>query len=493
MKRIYVVYDDSQMPGREIRTITGGKTFGETIFKRLTLLQRISDEIEKESQVAGIVVYKGKKDQDALFAALPSGEEKVVIVHLYSNFGLADRNEFAVLLKKAEYMQESYTAFCDGKPAMTFIDSSDSYKKAFHALINREYEGEAIDNSAFTDLSLRANFLTFITGGFDARFFNALEGDEYTVTKRSSKKEKIKAEYEFYYLLPDAMKMWFVMPYDYKEDENGASYTMERFHMTDIAIRFVHGAVDTEELRDILDKLFYFINHRETKQIEAEEGKKIAGGLYIDKLKERMAELKSCKEYEDFDRMLAMGTDYEGIEAVVARYESLYERLALSAGGANGTKAGRFKGRAYDKLTVGHGDLCFSNILYNRESEILKLIDPKGAVRKEDLYTDPYYDLAKLSHSICGGYDFFNSGLYEISVKRDLKLELAIDVDTAPFGEIFREYLEKNGFSYPLVRLYEASLFLSMLPYHMDQPGKVFGFLLNAVKILDEVDLCTKD
>ena len=86
------------------------------------------------------------------------------------------------------------------------------------------------------DLSVRANFLTFITGGFDARFFNALAGDEYTVTKRSAKKEKIKAEYQFYYLLPETMKMWFVMPYDYKEDADGASYTMERFHMTDIAI-----------------------------------------------------------------------------------------------------------------------------------------------------------------------------------------------------------------------------------------------------------------
>lgn len=490
MKRIYVVYDDSRMPGREIRTITGGRTFGETIFKRLTLLQRISGEIEKERQVEKVFVYKGKKDEDALFAALPSGEEKVVIVHLYSNFGLADRNEFAILLKKAEYMQEPYTAFCNGRPAMTFMDSAETYKKAFPALVNREYEAAAIENNAFTDLSLRANFLTFITGGFDARFFNALEGDEYTVTKRSSKKEKIKAEYEFYYLLPDAMKMWFVMPYDYKEDENGASYTMERFHMTDIAIRFVHGAVDAEELRDILDKLFYFIGHRTEKQVETAEGRKIAKSLYIDKLKERMEELKGYKEYGDFDRMLAMGTEYEGIEAVMARYESLYDRLAFETGGA---KAGRFPGRTYDRLAVGHGDLCFSNILYNRESEVLKLIDPKGAVREEDLYTDPYYDLAKLSHSICGGYDFFNSGLYEISIKRDLKLELSMDVDIAPFAEIFREYLEKNGFSYPVVRLYEASLFLSMLPYHMDQPGKVFGFLLNAVKILDEVDLCTKD
>lgn len=480
MKQIYVIYDDSKMPGKEIRTITGDKSFGETIFKRVTLKDRMFAEIEKIRQVAAILTYRGKGDEAAVFDALPLGED-VTVIHLYSNFGLADTAGFGILLKKAEYMNEAYTAFCDGKPAMSFLESAEAYKKAFPALIAGEYEGEKVENHVFMDLSVRANFLTFITGGFDARFFNALAGDEYTVTKRSTKKEKIKAEYEFYYLLPDAMKMWFVMPYDYKEDENGASYTMERFHMTDIAIRFVHGAVSVEELKDILDKLFYFIGLRTTKPVDADEGRKIADELYIGKLEARMEELKKYKEYEQFDRMLAMGTAYAGIQEVVDRYKSLYQKLS------GGNK------RNYHELAVGHGDLCFSNILYSREAEILKLIDPKGAVREEDLYTDPYYDLAKLSHSICGCYDFFNSGLYEISIKRDLKLELSIDMDAEPYVEVFREYLAKNGFDYALVRLYEASLFLSMLPYHMDQPGKVFGFLLNAVRILDEVEACTKD
>lgn len=490
MKRIYVVYDDSKMPGKEIRTITGDKSFGETIFKRVTLQQRMIDEITKEKQVAKVLVYRGKDDERAVLDALPLGEEAVTVVHLYSNFGLADTADFAVLLKKAEYMNEAYTAFCDGRPAMSFLESADAYKKAFPALAAGEYEAESVENHAFMDLSVRANFLTFITGGFDARFFNALAGDEYTVTKRSTKKEKIRAEYEFYYLLPDTMKMWFVMPYDYREDENGASYTMERFHMTDIAIRFVHGAVSVDELRDILDKLFYFIRLRATKAVEPGEGKKLADALYIGKLKARMEELKKYKEYEQFDHMLAMGTGYSGIEAVVDRYEALYNKLAV----ANGNRAaGKSRGRRYDTLAVGHGDLCFSNILYSREAEILKLIDPKGATKEEDLYTDPYYDLAKLSHSICGCYDFFNSGLYEISIKRDLKLELSVDVDEQPYVEVFREYLAEKGFDYALVRLYEASLFLSMLPYHMDQPGKVFGFLLNAIRILDEVETCTKD
>lgn len=480
MKQIYVVYDDSKMPGKEIRTITGDKSFGETIFKRVTLKDRMFAEIEKIKQVAAILTYKGKGDEAVVFDALPLGED-VTVIHLYSNFGLADTADFTVLLKKAEYMNEAYTAFGNGSAAMSFIESAEAYKKAFPALVAREYEGEKIESRAFMDLSVRANFLTFITGGFDARFFNALAGDEYTVTKRSAKKEKIKAEYEFYYLLPDAMKMWFVMPYDYKEDENGASYTMERFHMTDIAIRFVHGAVSVEELKDILDKLFCFINLRAEKNVNADEGRKIADELYIGKLEARMEELRKYKEYAHFDQMVAMGTAFTGIEDVVKRYKSLYEKFA------GGNK------RVYDKLAVGHGDLCFSNILYSREAEILKLIDPKGAVREEDLYMDPYYDLAKLSHSICGCYDFFNSGLYEISLKRDLMLELSIDVDAEPFVEVFREYLVKNGFDYGLVRLYEASLFLSMLPYHMDQPGKVFGFLLNAIRILDEVEACTKD
>ena len=31
MKQIFVIYDDSKMPGKEIKTITGAKSYGETI------------------------------------------------------------------------------------------------------------------------------------------------------------------------------------------------------------------------------------------------------------------------------------------------------------------------------------------------------------------------------------------------------------------------------------------------------------------------------
>ena len=142
---------------------------------------------------------------------------------------------------------------------------------------------------------------------------------------------------------------------------------------------------------------------------------------------------------------------------------------------------------------VGHGDLCFSNILYNKETSMLKLIDPKGATKEEELWTNPYYDIAKLSHSICGRYDFFNSGLYDIKIEADMKLNLSLEFNNAEYMELFRDYLERYGFDYNMVRVYEASLFLSMLPLHMDNPQKVFGFLLNAINILEEVEKCIQD
>ena len=45
MKRVFVIYDDRKKPSQEICQITGGKSFGNTIFKRKTLKERMKEEI----------------------------------------------------------------------------------------------------------------------------------------------------------------------------------------------------------------------------------------------------------------------------------------------------------------------------------------------------------------------------------------------------------------------------------------------------------------
>lgn len=488
LKKIVFLYEDSERPNQKIREITGDKSFGETILKRKTLRSRVLEEVEGRKFLETALYYRNQAEWEEVLKRLKSLSKETAVVHMRSSFGIRNKEAFEILLEKAQFVQNTMKVVENGKIALFICKSIEDYLTYIQEY--REENGqlswkglEAVDSiecPAFVDLSEVNNFQQYITSGFDARFFNALAGDDYTVTKNSTNKKKIQSEYEFYYLLPEEMKMWFVMPFRYEETSDKASYTMERVHTTDIAIRFVHGAVDLEEFEDILKRLFYFVKTRKTKEVSREAYEKEGKKLYIDKVLERMELLKKNEYYPIFDSNIKNGTKYQGIDEVVEKYMKLYEKVKL-----------RDQSKSY--FAVGHGDLCFSNILYHKETSLIKLIDPKGAVQEEELYAHPYYDLAKLSHSICGRYDFFNNGLYEIKIVSDMKLELEMDFDNSGYVEIFKKYLSENGFDYLTVRLYEASLFLSMLPLHMDNVQKTFGFLLNGIKILEEVESCLKD
>ena len=69
-----------------------------------------------------------------------------------------------------------------------------------------------------------------------------------------------------------------------------------------------------------------------------------------------------------------------------------------------------------------------------------------------------------------------------------MKYALHVHTDNRRAKELFASYLAKNGFDYTAVRVFEASLFLSMLPLHIDNPHKVFGFILNAINIMEEIE-----
>ena len=67
MKKIIVIYDDSMMPEAEIGTITGQKSYGDTIFKRVTLKNRMKEAMETQKAVVDFLVYRKESDQIAIF------------------------------------------------------------------------------------------------------------------------------------------------------------------------------------------------------------------------------------------------------------------------------------------------------------------------------------------------------------------------------------------------------------------------------------------
>lgn len=108
---------------------------------------------------------------------------------------------------------------------------------------------------------------------------------------------------------------------------------------------------------------------------------------------------------------------------------------------------------------VFHGDLCFSNILYDFDRSSFKLIDPRG-----DFYGSWLYDLAKLNHSFVGMYDVVDTEMYVCSEDRVRlytrgKSQIANHWDQLLHDELGEEM-------YWFVQILTASLFLSMIPLH---------------------------
>lgn len=481
MKTI-VIFDDTGRKSEVIADIIGDKGFSDVVVKKRRLeeyyrenLEKIYDDIEW-NKIQSIYKYQDIHKQLQI-----SENVEAKVIHCFSNYLISDNTKASLSYKKLNYIDTPYAVMNESRVVAAMFPNVKSYldflqivisgKKAWDAAKDIK---ESFDIEGLVDIGIIGNFIQCITGNFDSRYFNSLKGNEYTIVKSSTNKKKIKSEYQFYHLLPEDMKFWFVMPFNYQEDDNVASYTMERLHMTDLAIKWVHGSMEEEEFEELMDKYFYFFKSRHSKACTKEEYDSIAKKLYIDKVVERIADLKSHPEYSKMQMLLDASGEYS-LDSLVDKYFRLKDKIEAN--------------NSYSlESVIGHGDPCFANSMYNKSTKTLKFIDPKGALVEEDLWTNPYYDIAKLSHSVCGRYDFFNNALYDIHIDTNFNYDLEIPFDNSKYIDIFKRKVEENGFDYPSVRLYEASLFLSMLPLHIDNPHKVFGFILNVKNILEEIE-----
>jgi hypothetical protein len=100
-------------------------------------------------------------------------------------------------------------------------------------------------------------------------------------------------------------------------------------------------------------------------------------------------------------------------EAELMWYHKTAERMSQCDNFFAGTHQNIFTVKAkhvaqYSRpIEVVHGDLHFGNILYNYNTDQVKLIDPRGAYgsMKQTNHGDDIYDWAKLAHDLYHGYN----------------------------------------------------------------------------------------
>ncbi len=476
-KELMLIYDDTHQPSGAIKKIVGDNRFSAIIFKKLPLISHL--EAASGVSIDSQTVISSPMDYERIVRQVEASGDNACWLHWYSSSVVIDTEAYRLFLEKLSYLNENVEIKNTAVLGYAFVDR-DAYLAFLRRILDNGGAAESTDTAEYPaefamDISTYKRFQRFITDAFATRFFNSITYDEYTVTKRSENIDKIKKEYTYYYLLDDAVKPWFVQPYDYQETKTYASYTMERLQITDVALKWVHQAFTPESFEPLMEKLMYFVTHREQAAVSKQDYRACMDKIYLEKVNTRFDMLKKTAVFNRLDSIVANTTDYDGLDALFETYTGLYQKTVD-------------KSKHTPELVIGHGDLCFSNILYDEDTNLLKLVDPLGADAKDEAWLVPSYDLAKLSHSVCGRYDFINTGIFDISLDQDLRLTLDIAFDQNPYVEIFKQALAEVGANYMEIRLYEASLFLSMLPLHTDKPKNMLAYILTAMNIIKELE-----
>ena len=309
------------------------------------------------------------------------------------------------------------------------------------------------------------------------RFFNSLSIDSTkgTLTKRSEKNDKLLDELNWYRKLPPSLQVLAPRVLEESEDETGKVCIVQEYYgYPNLAELYVFGDLDNEIWHTTLHALLEV-----AKLFQGEQAPVSAGhvqAMYGDKTWERLNMLRE-QDAEQWGPLLDAATlTINGVKYpnVLPQQAAINQRVAALAANVQGG--------------VLHGDYCFSNILYDVTSQIIRVIDPRGSFGEPGIYGDPRYDLAKLRHSICGKYDFLIAGLFTTQQEGPTTYRYTIfgNERSEELGHYFDEALMSHGASLAEIRFIEALLFISMVPYHAGHPERQQVMYLQGVKFLHE-------
>jgi dTDP-glucose pyrophosphorylase len=308
----------------------------------------------------------------------------------------------------------------------------------------------------------------------EQRAFNELHVDPVfgTITKRSHHVEKFVDEINYLRLLPPDLAVLFPRVVDFSTDTRDPQLTLEYYGYPTLAELFVFENVDPAVWRRVFEHLHRLVTEGFMAHPYAIDPTAVHA-MYLDKVRQRLdavegpPELRRLIEADrpirlDHHELRPIGQLWPDIEAAVGKLE----HSALGA--------------------VIHGDLCFSNVLYDLRSGVCKLIDPRGSFGHAGLYGDVRYDIAKLWHSVHGWYDFITADLFRVEVDG---YDASLDIRRRSYHERIRSEFEDvffSTFDRHEVSLITALLFASLPALHYDHPPRQVAMHLRALQLLDD-------
>jgi dTDP-glucose pyrophosphorylase len=310
------------------------------------------------------------------------------------------------------------------------------------------------------------------------REFNELKIEENTVTKRSQHKEKFLDEISWFVSIPKKLRSYVPNVIDYNLDPHDPFITLEYVPYPTLSELFLYENVQLDMWKKIFNHVTdtYMQRFFPAKNPEAQDAQGDFRRHYLEKTFERIETVKNIPEFCEiftFNKVVINGEElvpYRDLFKKVA--DVMYPRISRE-----------------EDICLIHGDMCFSNVLYDIDSHDLKLIDPRGSFGSAKLYGDVKYDMAKLYHSAVGLYDFVTHDLFNLEHDgNEFDLTIYANEDHKKVGEMLKRTLtERHNFDLDEIEFIESILFYSMLPLHKDHPARMKAFFCIATETLNRV------
>jgi hypothetical protein len=311
------------------------------------------------------------------------------------------------------------------------------------------------------------------------RNFNEVIANTNFIKKTSNNLNKMNSEYKWFRQLPKAFTIFTPGVWGFKNKNKKASYKIEFVGAPTLQEKWVFGNLPDFVYYNIINQIFHFIKKSSKvkfNKYSKDDVFKQLDELYIKKTKKRVEEFSAQTNFDKEKEVVINGKTYPSLNTFTnSVLLKLKEEINI-----NKTKG----------FTLMHGDLCFSNILSDTRSSIIKLIDPRGGLdnsfnSKNKTIGDYRYDIAKLGHSLIGNYDYIVTGFYNLEVnQKELNFEFSLQHEAKnSLKEFFYNKVEEMKIDRSFIHTSIVNLFISMLPLHSEDKNRQIALLLNAYKL----------
>ncbi len=335
------------------------------------------------------------------------------------------------------------------------------------------------------DIGHKATYHNTRIESFTSRFFNNItyKKENNTIIKRSENQEKISCEINFYNQLPLRLKTFF--PYIFAENkilQEANNIEIEYIPYPNLAELFLFNDIGPNGWLRVIRSISKAYKEFYSKGFQITESN--CSWLYSDKLTLRFSSIENY--INKSDNLILKKILFDGISINnKLKIKSLYSTFFS-------LKKFLINYERSVKQYIGHGDLCFNNILIDHVSGTLKLIDPKAFHDYElDIFglMDPNYDLSKLNHSFKYLYDSVVNNLFSIEYsKLNVNLKIFSPKNYDYINMQFENLLIANSIDKELLRILTANLFISMLPLHIDDEEKLIALAIIGSILFDNLN-----